>query len=374
MRSRRASPLRLAVLFPVLGAVALWAACGKKAASDDEGDDASANLVAEVTVTKVARADISANLTVTGTIAALPNRDVKVSSLVPGRVAKVMVAEGDRVKTNDILAHIEDRPFRDQIQQAASAVAQAKANLENSRLSLQRNETLFKRGIAAQKDVEDARTMVSVNLAAQRQAEAGLSLARLSLQRADVRSPLDGIVVKRLVSTGEQVDGTAAQPICEVADTSEVELYGNVPATYLSRIRVGQDLQITTDALPGKEFRGKVVAISPAVDPTTNVGLVRIRMANPTGMLRLGIFLSAQIPLETHHGALVVPSQAIYRDADGHPEVYEVKGDASVATPVQMGLQTQEQAELLSGVKEGDVVVLSGGYGLPEHAKIKVKP
>src|SRR5208337_3204431 len=220
----------------------LLPSCSKKS-SEGEGEGAeegAANIVAEVTVTRVERADIQSTLSVSGTVSALPNQDVRVSSLVPGRVARMMVAEGDRVREGEVLAKIDDRPFRDQVQQAQAAVDQAKANLENSRLNLQRNESLLERGIAARKDVEDARTQHSVNKAALSQAEAALSLARLNLSRTEVRSPLTGMIVKRLLSVGEQVDGTAAQPVFEVASTSEVELFGNVPALYLDKIRVGQ--------------------------------------------------------------------------------------------------------------------------------------
>jgi RND family efflux transporter MFP subunit len=284
-----------------------------------ESPESQQEAISEVTLTRVARADVTAMLAVSGTLAALPNQDVRVSSLVPGRVARMMVAEGDHIRAGQLLAKIEDRPFLDQIQQADATVAQAKANLENARLNRERNENLFQRGIAARKDLESARTEESVNAAALRQAEVTLALARLQVARTEVRSPLDGIVVKRIVSVGEQVDGTAAQPIFEVANVREVELFGNVPALYLDKIRVGQRLQISTDAFPGKEFAGRVVAISPAVDPSSDIGLVRIRISNGAGLLRLGMFLTAQVPLETHAQALVVPSQAIYRDQEGMP-------------------------------------------------------
>jgi RND family efflux transporter MFP subunit len=352
----------------------LWMGCSRPAAQSGEGSEESADQVVEVSLVRVERGEISQALAVTGTIAALPNRDVKVSSLVPGRVAEMMVAEGDRIQEGQVLAKIEDRPFLDQIHQAEGAVEQAKANLENARLNRTRNETLFQRGVAAGKDLEDARTMVSVNEATLHQGEAALALARLQLSRTEVRSPLDGIVVKRLLSVGEQVDGTAAQPIFEVANTAQVELFGNVPAVYLEKMRPGQEFAITTDAAPGKEFMGRVVAISPAVDPSTNVGLVRIRMANPAGLLRLGMFLSAQAPLETHPNALVVPSQAVYRDDQGQPLVYRVRNDRAEATLVKLGIETQDRVELLSGVEAGDPVILSGGYGLESGAPVKVRP
>ena len=117
-------------------------ACGGKPAGGDEGDSSPGQAsVAEVTVTRVVRASISSALTVTGTVAALPNQDVRVSALVAGRIVSMAVAEGDRVERGQELARIDDRPFQDPLHQAEAAVEQAKANLENARLNLTRNET-----------------------------------------------------------------------------------------------------------------------------------------------------------------------------------------------------------------------------------------
>jgi membrane fusion protein (multidrug efflux system) len=358
----------------VVGLLLCSLGCSNKSAGEEEGgSETSPSAVPEVTLIQVTRADISSTLTITGTIAALPNRDVRISSLVAGRVSRMLVAEGDRVKEGQVLAAIEDRPYRDQLQQAQASVEQAKANLENARLNLQRNENLFQRGIAARKDLEDARTQASVAESSLQQAQAALALARLQISRTEVRAPLTGTVVKRFVSVGEQVDGTAAQPLLEVADTTEVELFGNVPALYLENIHVGDTLPIATDTFAGREFKGRVVAISPSVDPATDVGLVRIRIANGAGLLRLGMFLSAQMPLETHAHALVVPPQAVYRDEQGQPRIFRVQGNEAEAVPVKLGIETQQSVELLSGAQEGETVILTGGYGLGARAKIKVK-
>ncbi len=357
----------------VLVAIVLTSACSRHSASDDAASE-EASAVAEVTVTRVARGAISDLVTVTGTVAALPNQDVKVSSLVAGRIARLHAAEGDRVSAGQVIAEIEDRPYRDQLQQAEAAVEQAKANLENAELSRTRNEDLFKRGIAARKDLEDARTQVSVQQATLRQAEAQLALAQLQITRTQVHSPLTGTVVKRFASDGEQVDGTASQPIAEVANLDRVELYGNVPAAYLGRIHVGETLPVTTDAAPAKTFDGRIVAVSSAVDPASNLGLVRIRLGNPGGVFRLGMFLTAQLAVETHPHALLVPSQAIYRDEKGQPRVFRVQGETAEAASVALGLESNQRVEILSGLREGETIVLTGGYGLADHARIKVQP
>ncbi len=351
------------------------AGCSHKSAADDAGAEASAK--AEVTLTKVARADISQMLTLTGTAAAPPNQDIKVSALVSGRVAELNVAEGDRVHAGEIVAKLDDRTYHDQLQQAEAAVEQAKANLDNAKLSHARNEDLFQRGIAARKDLEDARTQESVAQAAMRQSEAALELARLQLARTEIRSPINGMVAKRFVSGGEQVDGTSAQPIVEVANLQLVEFLGNAPAQYLAKMHPGERVTVTTEAVPDKKFDGNIVAISPSVDPATGVGLVRIRVPNSSGLLRLGVFLSADIPVETHKKALVVPVEAIYRDEEGEKRVFVANGDSATAVPVKIGIETKDQAELLpgdeGGIKEGDTIILTGGYGLGDKAKIEVK-
>jgi len=368
------------------GVAASLAACsGRGSKQEEEGGATPEFMVAEVTVTRVRRGEISQTLAVSGNVAALPNQDVRVSSLVAGRIAGMLVGEGDRVARGQVLAEIEDRPFRDQLQQAEANAEAARANLENSRLARARNESLFGRGIAARKDLDDSRTQEKVAEAALRQAEAALALARLQLARTKVLSPLAGVVVKRLASRGEQVDGTAAQPIFEVADLNPVELIGNVSAAYLGRIRTGPALTITTEAYPEKTFTGHVVAVSPAVDSATNLGLLRIRIPNEKGLLRLGMYLSAQVPLETHAQALLVPPEAIYRDAQGQPQVYRVAGpptpgglgrasQAATARPVQLGIEAPDRVEVLSGVEEGEVIVRTGGYGLGSQAQVRVKP
>jgi membrane fusion protein, multidrug efflux system len=356
-----------------IAAVALAATGCSRGSASDEGNGQKTAVVAEVTVARVERASLSRMLSVSGTINARPNQDVRVSSLVAGRIAQILVAEGDGVKKDQALAKIEDKPYHDQLQQAEAAVQQAHAQLDNAHLTRQREETLFDRGISARKDLEDARTQEKVSEAAVRQSEASLGLARLQLSRTEVVSPLAGTVVKRLLSAGEAVDGTGAQPIFQVANLTSVELFGNVPAEYLGRIRVGQKMEISSDAMPGNKWEGRVAAVSPAVDPATNMGLVRIELANPGARLKYGMYLTVQLPIETHDGALVVPQKAVYRNGEGSTLVYKVKGDAVAAVPVTRGIEAGGRVEVVGEVQPGDTVVLEGGYGLPDGARITIK-
>jgi membrane fusion protein (multidrug efflux system) len=348
-----------------------FATCGHR---DGEEEEARAPEVPTITaeIATVTRRTIVDDLIVRGTIAAVPNEDVKVSALVPGRINAVTVAEGDSVRQGQVIAEIERRPLEDQRRQAAAAVEQATAQVENARLNLQRNQQLFDRGIAAGKEVEDAKAQMASAQAALEQATAALNTADRNLERASVRSPIAGQVVKRMVSVGEQVDGTAAQPIAEIANVDRVELAANVPSEHLSRISVNQTAAVATDAYPGRRFMGSVIAIAPAVDATTNAALVRIRVTNPERSLKVGMFAEARIAIAEHPNALVVPPTALVRDPRG-AAVYVVSGDIAQRTAVKVGLEKADGVEILSGLTAGQMVLTSSVYGLGEKARV-VKP
>jgi RND family efflux transporter MFP subunit len=346
------------------------AACSKH--GDDDATDKS-TPVPDVTVSKVERAPITQNLIVSGNLAALPNRDAKVAALVPGRIARVLVVEGDQVKEGETLAEIDSTLLREQERQADAAVAQAKASVDNARAAAAREENLLTRGVSSRKEVEDARTLLAVNTAGLNQAEAGLATARAQLSRCLVKSPLAGTVVKRFAAAGEQVDGTAAQPVVEVAQIETLELLGTIPAGRLAEIKVGEAFSFETNAAPDSKFTARVSSILPAVDPATNNGTVRIRVQNAKRQLKLGQYLSIDLPLRGSGPRLVVPRTAIYPDESGEPHVYKITGDEAASVAVKLGVQAGDKVEIVEGVAEGDVVVLSGGYGLPEKSKVHVK-
>ena len=363
--------IRVSTSAALLLALAL-AGCGKKG---DPGDEASPEnkAVPDVTVTKVVRAPVADNLIVNGNLATEPNRDAKVAALVPGRIARVLVIEGTPVKAGQVLAELDTTLLREQERQAAATVAQAKASVENAKLNEQREESLLGKGVSSRKEVEDARTQVAVNTATLNQAEAGLTTARVQAERASVRAPFAGTVVKRFAGVGEQVDGTAAQPVVEVAQIDSLELMGTVPAARLPEIKTGQAFSFQVTSMPDATFTAKVISILPAVDPATNNGMIRIHVDNPQHFFKLGEYLTIELPLKANSPRLVVPKQAVYPDESGEPHVYKVSGEEAESVAVKLGIQTKDQAEILSGVQEGDTVIVTGGYGLPEKAKVHVK-
>jgi RND family efflux transporter MFP subunit len=351
----------------VVSSLPFLAMCGHRAPDEDETKPPEVPTITAETAT-VTRRTLVDDLVVRGVVTAIPNEDVKVSALVAGRVNTVTVAEGDAVRQGQVIAQLDRQPLEDQRRQAAAAVEQARAQLENARLNLQRNQQLFDRGIAAGKEVEDARAQLAQAQASLEQGTASLNTADRNIERSAVRSPISGHVAKRMVSVGEQVDGTAAQPIVEIANLDRVELAANVPSEYLPRIKVNQPATVGTGA-SGETFRGTVIAIAPAVDTTTNAALVRLRIANPAHALKVGMYAEARVTLSQHEHALVVPSAALVRDQRG-TAVYRVAGDLAQRIDVNVGLEKPDVIEIVSGLKEGDTVLTSSVYGLGAKAKL----
>jgi RND family efflux transporter MFP subunit len=355
------------VFFVLFVAVFFVAACGHKG-EDEAAESATVPTIVAGTGT-VARRTLIEEITVRGAITARPNEDVKVSALVPGRVMSVTVAEGDAVRQGQVVASIDQRPIEEQRRQAAAALEQANAQIENAKANFDRMTQLFTKGIAAGKEVEDAKTQMASATAAREQATATLNTANLQLERTEVRAPIAGQVVKRMVSVGEQVDGTAGQPIVQIANLDRVEMAANVPADYLVRVKPNQRALISTAALPGVDMMGAVIAIAPAIDSATNTALVRIGIGNAERQLRVGMFAEARLQLAEHPNVLVVPPPALVKNDDG-AFVYVVTGNVAQRTPVMIGLETPSGVEIRSGVSEGQTVLTSSVYGLGEKATL----
>jgi len=355
----------------VCGLATAWlgsSACSGKPAAEEEIASADVPTIS-ADVGAVTRRDLVETLMMRGAVVAMPNQDVKIAALVAGRVDQLSVAEGDWVTEGQTLAEIDPRPFADQKRQAVAGVAQARAAVEAARLNFERTERLFQRGIAAGKEVEDARAQRAATEAGLEQATAALDTADRQLSRTHVASPISGQVVKRLVSVGEQVDGTAAQPIVEVANLDHVEVAAGIPAEHLGRVKVGQHATVSSDAYPDRAFDGEIIAISPAVDVATNTALGRIRLANTGRLLKIGMFAQVHVGLSDRTNVLTVPPAAIAK-SEADTAVYVVAGGVATRTKVTIGLETTEAVEILDGVKEGQQVLTSAIHGLGERARL----
>jgi HlyD family secretion protein len=390
--------------------------------------------IVEVEVTPVTRAEMREYVEAGGTLNALPGHEASFSSATAGRVTRVLVQVGQHVGAGQTLAELDRRVLAaqvhqaeaslqqakftaaqaravsgppsqtiaaDQIRQAENALATARANEALAQSNLSRQQKLFERGIAPRKDVDDAKTQATVSAASTQQAESALAAARVNAAKgigdartqasvtaggveaaqaaldlahaqfaqASIRSPIAGTVTKRSINDGETVD--PATPVFEVIDAASLDLIANVPAGYLGRIKSGDLAVVHIDPFPEKEFTGGVVQVAPAVDPQTNTVVVRVRLANPDGELKAGVYANARIAVEIHQDALIVPDTALVVEGDD-TFVFVSKGEKVEKRKVTVGIRDDKRIEIAEGLKEGESVVSAGAFGLGDGTKIKI--
>ncbi|MHB0913562.1 MAG: efflux RND transporter periplasmic adaptor subunit [Armatimonadota bacterium] len=206
-------------------------------------------------------------------------------------------------------------------------------------------------------DIKSAQAGVS-------QAEAALAYARQQQANAYVRSPLAGTVASRLTEPGEMA--SPGTPLIEVVALNTVYFEAGVSEIEVARVKVGQSVQVTVDAL-SKKFRGTVEKILPTADAKSRQFKVQIKVENKAGELRPGMFARGSIEVARHKDAVIAPKDALIQ---GGEAVYAVVGGKAVLRRVTTGFTTDEEAEVLSGVAPGDELVTVGQDRLSDGVKI----
>lgn len=337
--------------------LAMTPGCHKSGGDEEEGDVAISST--EVQVVKVEQGPIRQVLQVTGTLDALPNREVKISAMVPGRIVALLAMEGDSVGQGQLIARLDDSTLTQDLNQA-------KATLTDARQNEERQQKLFDRGIAAGKEKEDAERDYAT-------AKADYDTKQIQLSRTQIHTPIAGMVTKRFVNVGEQVDGTADQPIVEVADFDPIILTASVPPAFLGSLKTGDTVEIKVDAYAEIPFSGTVDSILPELNAETNTATAKIKILNPGWKLKGGMFATGGIITGVHESALFVPAAAVVTRNDA-PKVYVVGPDSKAQErDVKLGWRDGDKVEILDGVHAGETVVTTGSYGLADQMKVTIQ-
>ena len=273
---------------------------------------------------------------------------------ISGRIAEINFEEGGKVQQGQLLVRLDDSV-------AKARVQQARANQQLAGSQYRRSVQLSKQGFVS----SQARDEAASNLAVQ---QAAVALAEAELSKTAIRAPFDGLVGLRTVSVGDYVGpGTDLVPI-EAIDPLNVDF--RIPEQFLSVVSVGSKLLVTLDALSGFEREGSVSAISPQVDVGGRSLLLRASIPNPDNKLRPGLFARVQLELAETQG-LVIPESALAPSGDAQ-YVYRVVDGVVQRVMVQIGQRTGTQVEVVSGLSEGDDVVVSGLQKVRDGIEVEV--
>jgi RND family efflux transporter MFP subunit len=287
---------------------------------------------------------------------------------------QLLVREGDAVTAGQPVARIDNAPLVDQAKEAEAALAKTHAERRNAEATRARVERVFEHGIAARQEVDDAATRADTARAGEAEAEGAAKRAHRQVERATVRSPLAGVVVRILRRTGELVDGTPATPVVEVADPSRLELVSDAAASDLVRLAKGAPAAVAVAALPGATWSAAVSAVSPAVDRATGLGTVRLSLdlgPGPRPGPPLGVLGTARVRVGQPRQATVVPKGALRAGVGAEAEVILCGGDgAAHVRRVRRGVATGDKVEA-EGLAPGDKVALDP-LGITEGQPLEI--
>ena len=195
--------------------------------------------------------------------------------------------------------------------------------------------------------------------------------AQALLSYSEIKSPIDGVVTERPQYPGELA--AANQPLLTVMDLSKLIAKAHIAQTEAVALKVGDPAELQ---LPGSDekVKARVSLVSPAVDPGSTTIEVWVETTKPGSGLKPGMTVQIQIAAATAKDALAVPASALFKNADGTNYVLIAGSDSKAhTTPVETGLKSATEVQIISGIKEGDAVVTSGGYGLPDKTQIKIE-
>ncbi len=310
-----------------------------------------ASAAPEVQVTSPRRGDIHRFVTLPGSLRA--NQQVTLHAKVAGYLKSITVDKGDTVKADQLVAELE-------LPELVAERAKHEAELSLARAEGDRVK-------AAQAKAPDLITPQAVDIAA-----AHLALAEAARERNEtmlrygrITAPFGGVVTMRYVDQGAFVPAATASSnpeaaaIVAIADYSTVRAVVAVPEIEAARVAVGQPIVLTSDALPGRTFRGTVSRHTGALDEKTRTLFVEADFPNADGALRPGMYASIKVGVELHRGVLLVPAAALVREKTAGFLFTLVEGKAA-KVPVKYGFNDGTDVEILDGVTESARVLIPG--------------
>src|SRR5579864_5741792 len=386
--------------------------------SSDKGDKAP---TVSVQVAAVEKTEIEHTITAQAIL--FPLQQAAIVPKISAPVQKFLVTRGSAVKKGELLAVLENQDLSaaaqdtkgaydqaqatyetttaaslpEEIQKAEADAQQAKQVLDAQEKIFESRQQLFEQGALPRKELDQSRvditqarnqyaiskkhldSLLSIGKQAELKGAAG-SLesakgkymgAAAQLSYSEIRSPISGFVTDRPLYPGEMA--AAGSPLLTVMDISSVIAKAHIPQGDAAALKVGDKGTITVPGIT-EPINGKVTVVSPALDPNSTTVEVWLEAKNPKHELKPGTSVHLSMTAQTVKDALVVPASSVLTAPDGSTTVMLVGSDGQAhQKPVKLGIRNGEDVQIIEGVNEGDKVISSGAYGLPDKTKIKIE-
>ncbi|MGE0650929.1 MAG: efflux RND transporter periplasmic adaptor subunit [Alphaproteobacteria bacterium] len=347
---RIALVLVIAAAVAVGGYMAFWPR-GTGPNGPGGGPGGSSGFAIPVEVAKVRTDTVIRDIPAVGTLRSIES--VIIRPEVPGRIDQIRFKEGAPVAKGDVLITLDDNIVRSQLTEARASLNLSKANYE-------RAAQLFRQKVGSAQARDQA-------LANMRVDEARVAVAEAQLDKTVIRAPFKGIVGLKKVSPGDYVN--TGQDIVNLEQIDVLKVDFSVPELQLPALALGQTVNITVDALPGRSFAGKVYAIDPLIEAKGRSIAIRAHIDNADHVLRPGLFTRISVVTARIDGALVVPEEAIVPIGQDN-FVYRVVDGKAAMTKVKIGVRRPGEVQVTEGLSADDTVVVAGQIKLRDGVPV----
>jgi RND family efflux transporter MFP subunit len=281
---------------------------------------------------------------------------------------------GAPAKAGDVLAEIDTPQVDQQLNQAKATLKQAQASLDLSRVTYQRDQDLLQRRVIAQQDFDTAASDLGVKQATVNADEAAV----LSLQALEdfkiVKAPFDGIVTARNTDIGALVNSGSGSPLFVLAQLKPLRVYINVPENMAQDVAVGANAELRFNEFPGKEFSGKVVRTSGAIDPNSRTLLTEVDVPNDSGELFPGAYTQVRLVTESNNRSVLIPANTLLFRSEGAAVGVVNQNNVVELKKIKIGRDLGTQLEITQGLTLDDRVIINPSDSLAAGQKVKIRP
>jgi len=320
-----------------------------------------------VEVSTVVEKEIASQITMVGT--GEPWLETVVAAEEEGLVLKIPVDEGDYVEKNQLLCEQNASQLRLGIQAARAALSEAEVLQAQTKREWERQKKLYAIDSISEKSYEDAQFGAEAATKKVARLQAELHVLEDQLKKKKIKAPLSGVVVERHALAGQWLG--AGDPVVTLTSLHPIRVIVPVPERYVSSLNVGDNCQVTFDALPDLTFEGLIAAIIPRADEATRTFPVRIEIPNPDGVIKGGMLGRATLPVGNLHKAILVPKDALVLSQMGKA-VYVVNDQSAHMVPVKTGGTLGTLVEVNGDLKAGQRVVIRGNERLMPGQPVRI--
>ena len=316
--------------------------------------DTAAPTVVEIAPVTIGRVDEIVRAV--GTLEA--NESVMIRPEIPGLITRVLFTEGQAVEKGMVLIELDDLELQ-------AHMADAEAQLKIARLTYDRMMQLTgnQNPFVSEQQIDQAISSLGT-------AKANYALYQTRLAKTRIRAPFAGYVGIRRISPGDYVQ--TGQDLVNLEDLHTLKIDFKVPETFLTRLSIGQRVEIVTDADPTHPFSGDIYVLDPRVDSSSRAVRVRARVPNVGGTLRPGLFANVNLTLGEHANAMLVPEESVIPQRDKN-FVYRVQDHMARWTEVVLGMRQGGRVQILEGLHEGDEIVRVGHHKIKDGTAVAAK-